>query len=320
MTPRRFFLSSLILTLLLAASIVGANVLVDTYGYFRGAGNRRVRMYYNERLEKNLLSRRYVPENFNGLLIGASTSFNIDTARFLPLRIYNLSILAGTITEVKWLVDNYLEVRQPRLVIISMYPYMLRERGMKTAYLSERAVLGALGSLDILKRYAIAAWQDLSGEEPYNDFGYHEYEDPPRERSLELIREKAQDPDFPDTELAVDLFAWMEYLELVRELERSGARIILYLHPIPRPVYEAHHAFFDRFASLVTKALPEGSITVDFNTEAHRDLTGDLENFQDEVHLSGKGSVIMGQKLHEVLVEHLNPADFQEPEEPEEEE
>jgi len=319
MTSRRFFLSSLILTLALAAVIVGANVLIDTYGYFRGTGGRRVKMYYNERLEKNLLSRRYVPENFNGLLLGASTSFNIDTARFQPLQIYNLSILAGTITEVKLLVDNYLEVRNPRLVIISMYPYMLRERGLKTAYLSERAVLGALGSLDILKRYAIAAWQDLSEEEPYNEYGYHEYEDPPRERSLELIREKAEDPDYPYEELALDIFAWQEYLELLRDLEESGARIIQYLHPIPRPVYLAHRAFFDRFAAQVTAVLPAGAITVDFNVDAHRALTEDLENFQDEVHLSGKGSRVMEQKLHEVLVEHLNPADFQEPDEEEEE-
>jgi lysophospholipase L1-like esterase len=69
----------------------------------------------------------------------------------------------------------------------------------------------------------------------------------------------------------------------------------------------------------VTAVLPAGAITVDFNVDAHRALTEDLENFQDEVHLSGKGSRVMEQKLHEVLVEHLNPADFQEPDEEEEE-
>ena len=312
MTPRRFFLSSVILTLLLAALIIGINVWIDSYGYFRGATHRRINMYFNERLEKNLLSRRYVPENFNGLLIGGSTSFNIDTSRFLPLQIYNLSILAGTISEVKWLVDNYLEVRDPKLVIISMYPYILRESGMKTTYLSESAVFGALGSVDILKRYIIAAWQDLSGHEPYNEFGYHEYEEPPRERALELIHEKAGDPDYYRRELATDFFAWQEYLELLRDLDAAGARIILVLHPVPRPVYQAHRADFERFARQVTAVLPDGSVTADFNSEAHGDLHADLDNFQDEVHLSGQGSRLMEQKLHEVLVMHLNPADFEE--------
>jgi len=315
LTAKRFFLTSLALTLALVATVVGANVLVDSYGYFRGASGRRVRMYYNERLEKNLLSRRYVPENFNGLLIGASTSFNINTEHFRPLQIYNLSILAGTITEVKWLVDNYLEVRDPRLVLISMYPYMLRERGMKTAYLSERAVLGALGSFDILKRYFIQAYHELSEVEPYNDHGYHEYAEVPLDKAVALIHEKARDPDYTRRELAIDWMAWQEYLALLRELEDAGARVIQFLHPVPRPIYEAHRSFFEGFGHMVTAVLPPGSITVDFNTERHLGFTSSLDNYQDEVHLSGKGSLLIERLLHEVLVEHLNPADFEEPRE-----
>ncbi|PKN16965.1 MAG: hypothetical protein CVU65_18655 [Deltaproteobacteria bacterium HGW-Deltaproteobacteria-22] len=317
LSAKHFFISALAITLAMVASVVGANVLIDNYSLFGNARGKRISLYYNERLEKNILSRRYVPENFNALLIGPSTSFNVNTGQFRPLEIYNLSILGGTITEIKALVDNYLELRSPRLVIICMYPYMLRQHGMKTDYLSSRAVYGALGSIDILKRYVIQAYHSLSEKELYNEFGYHVYEEVPLEKTLELIREKAEDPDYARRELSIDPLAWQDYLDLIQELRERNVKIIQYYHPVPRPIYERHREFFDNYLDLVTAVLPEDAITVDFNIPKYKHFTTQLDNFQDDCHLSGKGAAGMEKLLHEMLIEHVSAADVKEEEEEE---
>jgi len=318
LSARRFFLSSVIITLSMVASVVGANVLIDNYSLYGDARGKRVSLYFNARLEKNILSLKYVPANFNALLIGPSTSFNINTRHFRPLQMYNLSLLGGTITEIKALVDNYLTRRTPRLVVISMYPYMLRQHGMKTTFISERTVFGALGSIDILKRYVIQIYHDLADKELYNDFGYHVYEEIPLEKTLELIREKADDPDYTRRELAIDALAWQDYLNLIDEFRQGHTKIIQYYHPIPRPIYEKHRAFFDDYLDLVTAVLPEGSITVDFNTPEYEHFTRQLDNFQDDCHLSGKGADLLARMLHEMLAEHVSAADVAEPETDEE--
>ncbi len=320
LSSKRFFISSLAATLAMLTFLVGANILIDNYSLFGSARGKRISIYFNARLEKNILSLRYIPDNFNALLIGPSTSFNVNTERFRPLQIYNLSILGGTITEIKALVDNYLTQRAPRLVVICMYPYMLRQHGMKTSYISSSTVYGALGSIDILKRYVIAAYQELTDQELYNEFGYHVYEEVPLEQTLELIQEKAGDPEYTQRELSIDPLAWQDYLDLIAELEDGNTKIIQYYHPIPRPIYLKHRAFFDNYLDMVTAVLPEGSITVDFNTPKFEYFTTQLDNFQDDCHLSGKGAVLMEKMLHEVLAEHVSSSDVKEEEGNEDEE
>lgn len=313
LSPRRFVLTVLTATLLISAAAAAANVAIDYYGLFGPTNGRCIALQYNERFEKNLLSRRYVPENFDALLIGPSTSFNIDTKKWKNYKIYNMSILAGTITELKALVDNYLSVRTPKLVIIGMYPYMLKARGMKTEYISERALYGVLGSMDILKSYILALYHDATGTGTYNEYGYHEYEEVPPEKAEDAIQEKASDPDYP-RELAIDSLAWLEYRELIGELAARGTRIVQYYHPLPRPIYEAHRNFFDTYYEWTRSLLPENAVSLNFNTLEFHDFTAETDHYQDDCHLSGKGAEELGEILYRSLLDNVDSQSLTKPE------
>ncbi len=306
LSPRFFVVFVLAATLLVSVATVAANVAIDFYGLFGPVRGRHIVMHFNERFEKNLLSRKYVPENFDALLIGPSTSFNIDTRNWTSYKIYNMSILAGTITELKALVDNYLSVRTPRLVIIGMYPYMLKAHGMKTEYISDRALYGVLGSMDILKTYILSWYHESTGTGTYNEYGYHEYEEVPVEKAEDAIREKASDPGYRQ-ELAIDSLAWMEYRELIEELERRGARIVQYYHPIPRPVYEAHREFFDTYYEWTRRLLPETAVSINFNALEFHDFTSKIDHYQDDCHLSGKGAQKLGEIIYRSLLDNVEP-------------
>lgn len=302
LSPRRFVLNTFIITLLILIVTITANIYIDFYGLFRSTQGRHIVLHFNERFEKNLLSRKYVPENFDALLIGPSTSFNIDTKKWEKFKIYNLSILAGTITELKALVKNYLAVRVPRLVVIGMYPYMLKAHGMKTEYISARALYGVLGSMDIVKSYILSWYHEVTGTGTYNDYGYHQYEEVPIEHAQQAIQEKASDKQYSQ-DLAIDIFAWMEYRELIEELVAHGTYIVQYYHPIPRAVYEAHRKFFDTYYEWTLQLLPSDAVSINFNTFEFYDFTSNIQNYQDDCHLSGKGAKELGQILYRSLLQ-----------------
>ena len=70
MTSKQFLLRYITITLSFILLIVFINYYIDIYGLFRGKKERTI--YINERTTKNLLSMRYVPENFEGIIIGPS--------------------------------------------------------------------------------------------------------------------------------------------------------------------------------------------------------------------------------------------------------
>src|SRR5215468_6006177 len=98
----------ILITFLFGALIICANAAADIYGLFREPEHRSLRIYGDERLAKYLLSTRYVPANFDGVLIGTSASANWDTGKMRSLRLYNESLNGGNIVEEKAILDQLL--------------------------------------------------------------------------------------------------------------------------------------------------------------------------------------------------------------------
>ena len=78
MTSRSYLLAVLLGAALLLGSFAACNYARDDFGLFGSDGEKRI--WTREKTSKYLLSHRYVPENFDGLLIGPSYSdLNFDT-------------------------------------------------------------------------------------------------------------------------------------------------------------------------------------------------------------------------------------------------
>src|SRR5207248_1636563 len=91
MTARRWLLLTFSIPGLAVAVTAALAWAVDPYGVLRDPTGRRLSVFLFERKARFLMSRRYVPANFDGLLIGPSSSANWDVPNLAGVRIYNLS-------------------------------------------------------------------------------------------------------------------------------------------------------------------------------------------------------------------------------------
>src|ERR1035438_230116 len=91
---------------------------VDPYGLWRDPTGRKLTVYDFERKAKFLLSRRYVPANFDGLIVGSSCSANWNVPMLAGAHIYNESLPGGTVAEEQIVVNQALLKGHYRLVVV----------------------------------------------------------------------------------------------------------------------------------------------------------------------------------------------------------
>ena len=83
--------------------------LGDPYGLFQNPAGRKLFACLADREAKYLLSERYVPANFNGLIIGPSTGLNWEPPAIPHVRIYNESVVGANASEEKRIIDRALQ-------------------------------------------------------------------------------------------------------------------------------------------------------------------------------------------------------------------
>src|ERR1700712_5296696 len=118
---KKFLIKYTIISLVIVGLIAGLNYYIDIYGLFRGKKDRV--MYINERTSKYLFSMRYIPENFEGFIIGPSLSANLNPEAIRSYKVYNASIMGANISELNYLVDNLIEKGKMKFAIICLGPY-----------------------------------------------------------------------------------------------------------------------------------------------------------------------------------------------------
>jgi hypothetical protein len=140
------------------------NLYQDDFGLFWSTAPKRV--WTLEKTSKYLMSYRYIPQNFDGLLIGPSFSDGLmDTRRLSDYRIYNLSMDAGNSTELRAAALNALERGHMRVLVICLSNYLTQESGMKGPQINSKEYWGSLFSwlpIEVLN----AKWKIKSGKLP----------------------------------------------------------------------------------------------------------------------------------------------------------
>lgn len=137
------------------------NLYQDDFGLFWSTGPKRI--WTLEKTSKYLLSFRYIPRNFDGLLIGPSFSDGLmDTRRLSGYRIYNLSMDAGNATELRAAALMAIERGHMRVIVICLSNYLTQDSGMKGPQINAKEYWGSLFSwlpIDVLQ----AKWRIRSG-------------------------------------------------------------------------------------------------------------------------------------------------------------
>jgi len=302
MTARKFLLRCTLVVILLTVVLVAINAYVDLYGLFRPVAGRSISIYSDERTAKYLLAHRYVPENFEGYILGPSLSANINPKEIHEYKIYNLSMMGANITEQKAVVDKALEYKAPKFVLVCLHPYLTHDSGMKTGMINPKEYYGALGSMSLYKTYAIRFVRDhnlMPGKYPadqYNDYGYNHYDNILQTMPVEeKIKEQLKRPDAIKTH--IDSVAMTEFVALMNEFKARNVQVIGYFHPLPFVLYDKFRQPLELYKQEMRKVMP-GARIVDFNTPDYEFFTKDLSNYIDHGHLSVKGQQYL---LREIL-------------------
>jgi hypothetical protein len=279
-------------------------VYVDIYGLFLGRKERKV--YVNERTSKYLLSFRYIPENYNGFIVGPSLSANLNPKFFENFKIYNSSIMGANISDLHYLIKNIHEKQKMDVVIICLDPYLTKDYGKKSATIDPKEYYGALGSTNLLKTYLMyfirnyKLLPDRHAPELINEDGWNNFElEMKNLDARRSIEEKVKLKHYEETK--IDPRSYEELKEVLQELRRKNIRIVAYFSPVPYQIYSIGRKDYASFENKMKALFTEDDILVNLNDEKYQQVTSDYSNFIDHGHLSAAGQAFVLNELRTQL-------------------
>ena len=281
--------------LTVAGVVVSLNMYLDVYGLFRPARGRYIGIYGEERVAKYLHSFRYIPENFDGVLLGSSVSDNLDTRNFPEYRLYNASIDGGNVADLLPIAENVFRKRELKLTIVCIHRYLTNDHALKTDFMSSREYWGALASPQLFTSY-VSRLAIRSGIVTgfYDDFGTRRLEANIDVKTVhqnvnaavvDIRRGIARVGDYHIDPLALTQLASM--LAIARN--RSQLLVVFY-PPTPAPILAACAGEIATYNKTINGLLRPDDILIDFNAPQYASIRDDYHNFVDAVHLSNSGA------------------------------
>jgi hypothetical protein len=281
------------------ALLIVANLLVawrmDVFGIFRDPKGRELVTSEHERKAKFLLNRAYVPDNFDALVIGASSQMNWRLEYFNGYRYYNESLEGGDATEERKLVEQALPRGHFKVAVIGLYPRVTALHVLQDGFDQVRPT-EALGSISSLgTEFEILKNRILHKPEKFHPNGCHE-----------LPVHAPPTPEHSRTPMNItqDSVAVADYQALSRELLASGTRVVYVVDPLYEPQFENNTQEMAWYMKTMHETLPAAPY-IDLNAPEYFAFRNDAGNFIDDVHLSAAGtetlSKILNTRLQQVL-------------------
>jgi hypothetical protein len=284
MKPRTWLIQTLALAAGMAVVVMSLNAWFDIYGIFRSARGRKLVVHGDERIAKYLFSERYVPENFDAILIGSSVSANWRTQDIQGLRVYNESLNGGNIVEEKALVDRVLARPGMKFAFVVVHPYLTALHEFETVRLTPRENLAALGSQSLL-----TAYEDMLNQKfrpnyhpdrtTSDEFGTNNFE-PPEKLNATLERMMRPTSDFE-----VDEGALHAYYDLISELRAHSVRIVFIVPPVSQRLLQLKRDAFAKYFCIIQGSMSDRDTVLDFSSDEFAALLCKDENFGDGVHM-----------------------------------
>jgi len=286
-------------TLLVAAAVAGVNWRINFYGlYGNVAGQVRV-VSANERWTKYLYTFNQIPANYDSLLAGSSLSANLETAKVRGLSLYNLSTSGSNIHEQAELVSNAIGRGSFKLLVVTLYPYILKDHVAKGGQLTAQDYWSGLGSVPLIEDYLVwgatrahvfrgrftasgAQNLDISGNQPVDaDVAFR--------RELDSLGTAMR--------FAIDPVAVGELRMMIAQARAAGLRIVVYLPPIYRPRFATFHEAYADFYARTLPLFAAQDTVVDFNDGTFQAFTANPRNFFDGVHYNQIGAGMVSEEF-----------------------
>jgi hypothetical protein len=280
MNNRRWISITLITISALACLNFVVDYIADPYGLLRDSHGRKLGIYFAERKAKFLMNKRYVPSNFDGLVIGPSSAVNWDLASMPGVSMYNDSLSGGNGTEAKRIVDQALRSGHFKLAICIIHPTMLSSHfvldGLDTVTSAE-----ALGSIHVLVHEAAVVLLAM-----HIKFGKNN----PPNGSTALPENKSFGIQvFPAESFDIDPIALNDYRSLIQSLREHGAQIVYVVPPLYEPCLDLNGVSFATYVEKVRSMLPPAPL-IDLDDPEYKSFRSDSDNYVNCSHLDAQGA------------------------------
>lgn len=284
-------------------SIVLVDYKIDLYGLFSYSPGRSHSIYSNERMGKYLFGYRYIPQNFDGILIGSSISDNWNTRSIKDVRIYNASISGGNISEEKLIADKAFASGRMKLALFCIHPYLTANHGLKSGYMNPREYWGGLGSIQLFHEYFAlfltkAGWGKIENDES----GTADLE-PSKEvvAKLQAGLRAISSQIGPPAPILVDEVAYSEYGRVLEEARASGARVIGFIPPLWSDSYAMSRPALAHYQDRMFGLFRPNEKIIDFNNGRYASHEADRTNFFDGIHMTRMAAEYFSEKLAEEI-------------------
>ncbi len=284
-----------VMNLSILAVVVLLNLLlawkVDLFGLLRDPRGRAIHTSRHERKAKYLLNFKYVPDNFDALVVGASSSLNWNLDELTGYRFYNESLLGADGVEENLYVEKALERGHFKVALVGI-GRGLTDRSDLQDGLDQATTREALGSF-----YSYVMMLDRVTH-PHSQYGAN---------GCWQIALKKPDPiDYvtPYPVHRIDDKSLNDYRQLVEDLMAHGTRVVYFINPHYGLGAPGAREVLAQAHRNILEALPPGPV-IDFNADEYAWLHDNPDDFIDEDHLSPTGATIVtrivNQKMHEFL-------------------
>ena len=304
MTSKKYIITAGLIFAFVSVAYTGVNVYLNDFGLWRSRDS--IRIWGFERTSKYLLAKRYVPENFEGILIGSSVSDNLNTKLIDQRKFYNLSINGGNITELQLLVSNVLKNknRKTNHLLICLYPYMTQNSGKKTSQMNSKETIGSIYSTLPLKvaaakrkaktrtkakdRYADSDWGLVDFSREFDESHFENYFNKRGPTSYSTIK--------------IDPLAYKQLQQVINDARAEGFTISAFYYPIYH-VWNKNQkkvGSWQYYQAEMQKLFePQDSIW-DFNTSEYAYINSDSANYRD-AHLGKRGAGLVAKALSKLM-------------------
>lgn len=287
MTPRAWFAKTIGVTALLVVAVALLNACIDLYGLFRNPQGRHLAGYGDDRVAKYLLSERYVPSNFNALVIGSSVSANWDTSGIESYRMYNESLDGGNIVEEKTISDRALISSRIKLVLLVVHPFLTSSHDFETIHVGPRENVGALGSQNLLDAYKDKSrGHGHNKTQTFDESGVFVLGDTHRE--MNAVLRKVMDPV---SGFKIDPIALQAEHDVVAELHAAKIAVVFVIPPIFQELLSSRSAQLAAYTDVILRDKTSNDKILDFAAPEFTEFRNNEENFSDGVHLTRAGAV-----------------------------
>jgi len=296
MTARRWILTTVASILTVVSILAALAYAIDPYGVLRDPRGRKLPVLFSERRVKFLMNKRYVPTNFEGLMVGSSASSNWAVPTLVGYQVYNESLSGGNAAEEKLLVDQGLSTGSYKLAVFILSPPMTSDHKIQDG-------LDAVKSSE-----AVASIHLFVHEAAFTLLAMHrrfsKSETTPDGQVLFNFPQNFNLVPLGPAYFEIDPIAFQQYRSLAQTLKDRGARIVYVVPPNYEPCYQVNGANYRAYLEAIRPLLPPAPV-IDFDDAEYNSLRADPDNFMDCFHVTPRGAAKVSALLETLIPQVL---------------